>query len=106
MLQAVTVNELTIHNDSKITTEVHCAFVKHELKESVKSTIVFAGKHTQFIGKIDWKSLNWWLNQTGIPLEVTCELLIFSYTVRADFVSVIQCQLYQSLGTNNRTEIE
>jgi hypothetical protein len=111
MLQAITVNGSTIKNDPKIMTDVHCAL-----------EVWFTN---------DWKNPNWWFNQIDIPLQATGQLLMLAdnatsleiekieeisfraawwihgnHDLGSNLVRMIQCQIYRSLATNNRTGTE
>jgi chondroitin AC lyase len=111
MLQALTINGSTIQNDPEIMAKVHCAL------------------NVWFMH--DWQNPNWWFNQIDIPLQATGQLLMLgdnatsleiekikeisyraawwlnrSQDVGTNLVWMIQCQMYRSLATFNRTGIE
>ncbi|CAF1203117.1 unnamed protein product [Rotaria sordida] len=111
MLQALSVPDSTVQNDTKILLAVHCAL-------------------NVWLNN-DWQNPNWWFNQINIPLEATGQLLMLgdnatnfqiekikeiSYRaawwlhrpqdVGANLVWMIQVQLYRSLATVNITGIE
>ena len=110
MLQALTVNGSTEHNNTEMRTAVHCALNVWLTK--------------------DWQNPNWWFNEIDIPLLATSQLLMLAddatsfeidkikaISFRADWwnngaitganlVWMIQAQLYRTLATNNVTGIE
>lgn len=111
ILQALTVNGSTVNNNTQMWSTAHCAL------------------NVWLVN--DWWNPNWWFNQIGVPLQVTGQLLMLgdnatsyeierikeisyravwwipnSYAVGANLVNMIQCEIYRSLATNNRTGIE
>ena len=110
MLQALTMKDSSLYNNTELRVASHCAL------------------NVWLIN--DWKNPNWWFNQIKIPLDATIQLLMLADDVssfelnkikeisyRADWwqrtgdsganlVWMIQVQLYRSLATKNVTGIE
>lgn len=111
MLQALTVNGSTVHNDSQLRTAVHCAL------------------NVWLVN--DWQAPNWWFNEINIPFNVASQLLMLGDNatssetekikeisfraawwyhkprdVGANVVWMVQVEIYRSLATNNLTGLE
>lgn len=70
MLRAFTVNGSSLKDDPKIPSQVHCAL--------------------QVWFDHDWRNLNWWFNQIGIPLEAGMPLMMLGNNATPTEVANLQ----------------